>query len=59
MNQKFSDLSMEEKKMAFRKTAITHRLLEQTDRTIMGALPSQQVLRLYLCMAQRALGRRG
>lgn len=38
MNQKFSDLTIEEKKTIFRKAAITHRLLEQTDRTIMRAI---------------------
>src|SRR5260370_39595565 len=32
------DLSLEEKKAQFRKAAITHRLLEQTDRTIMRAI---------------------
>src|SRR5436309_16068918 len=32
------DLSLEEKKAQFRKAAITHRLLEQTDRAIMRAI---------------------
>ncbi len=32
------DLTLEEKKAQFRKAAITHRLLEQTDRTIMRAI---------------------
>jgi hypothetical protein len=38
MDQKSSDLSIEEKKAAFRKAAITHCLLEQTDRAITRAI---------------------
>jgi hypothetical protein len=38
MEQSMRDLSIEEKKAQFRKVAITHRLLEQTDRAIMRAI---------------------
>src|SRR5437588_10237117 len=38
MEQSIRDLSIEEKKAQFRKAAITHRLLERTDRTIMRAI---------------------
>src|SRR2546425_365187 len=38
MEQSIRDLSIEEKKAQFRKAAITHRLLQQTDRTIMRAI---------------------
>ncbi len=38
MEQKIGDLPIEEKKAQFRKAAITHRLLEQTDRAIMRAI---------------------
>src|SRR5260370_7835124 len=38
MEQKRSDLCLEEKKAQFRKAAITHRHLSRTDRTIMRAI---------------------